>query len=222
MEIILIIFAVISGLSAIWYFGEKINTLSESIKQKKKLVTKTDPRARIFFNDGWDGFDDSTEEYVIHVANINPPLDYVDHIEILREFKPEVFSSRVEGLLAAPEMTLNPYRDEAVLNLVVVSTENGQQSEQDYHEYFENYAPIFPDTVFVDACDGNSEAMWCWSTRVPIEWLQDTKPYIRPEYWVEIEDILESWVNMHNKEIARIYKQIEKRITLTVAGSNIA
>ena len=101
-------------------------------------------------------------------------------------------------------MSPDPYQEGTIVEIVVGSSPSGKQSSEDYEWFYDHYAPIFPDDVLVDVCDGNSEAMWAWSCRVPPEWLEPSPPFVREGFRPQLKSLIGRWIAEHNAAISRI------------------
>lgn len=185
--------------------------LSDVKKYLRNLGWATPPRIKmtpdetpIYFGDGWEGFSTDSEEDILFCLQLGTNTDLLEYVVIQKELKPEVFTSRVKGLLAVPDMSPDPYQDGTGLSMLVFSDPSGGQSSDDYDWFFDHYAPIFPDDVSVDLCDGCSQAMWLWSCSVPEHWALESPPFLKSEFRPDLARLLDSWLSAHNRAIASI------------------
>jgi hypothetical protein len=165
-----------------------------------------DQRARVFFNNGFDGFSSTDDADVLFYLNLQPSLVYVGYIEILRELKVSAYHSG-SGIAARPDLILEPFEGSARLTICFNSSSATQRTDE-YELFFAEYNPILPDGVSLDLCDGNGCAMWTWSTMVPSEWLVEEKPFFKEKHIQKMEATVEAWVVTHNREIDRIRSRI--------------
>lgn len=162
-----------------------------------------DSRARVFFNNGWDGFNKDTDEDVLFTLPLTAPLTYVEDISILREYKPEVYQASERGLSVSPIRVTDPYRDEASVHVCFGSTSNNSQSEEGYYYFFDSYKPGAPGMRIIEL-DGGNEAAWEWSVSIPASWLQKSRPFLNSHGVNMLCALLDSWIFAHNAELDRI------------------
>jgi len=163
-----------------------------------------DGRSRLFFNNGWDGFDTKTDADVLFYLSLSEPRTYVYHIELLREYKPEVFQASERGLRADPRSLSMPYRADAFLSVCFGATDKREQSPEDYRRFYKMYGPGLPKGVRMNLAAGNSEAMWVWTLKVSRKWLLDHPPFITQLGKAAISESVDKWIAIHNHEIQRI------------------
>jgi DNA-binding winged helix-turn-helix (wHTH) protein len=189
-----------------------IETVSGGLKFVADIeVDSQGNSAKVFFNDGWNGFDPSSDADVLFVLKLTVDLYYTRHIEFLRQLKEETYyfdgDPRTDplGIGAIPEMVLNPLEDIATISVCFgAGPEDVGQSSEDYHYYFRHYRPLVPVGVAVDVVDGNDQAMWVWSIHVPSNWLCPERPYVHRHCVETVRLLVENWIRVHNKEIERI------------------
>jgi hypothetical protein len=181
------------------------STSRKRLRQATSSVRAADPRGRVFFNNGWDGFDPSKDDDVLfHFDLKNPRL--VRHIAVLRQLKPGAYTA--QGFIAAkPELLLDPLEGEARLSICFGSADDCRQAEADYNFFFDHYHPVLPEAVTLNVLDGNEEAMWEWSTKIPAEWLVSEKPYVRESEVKRMQRTIQMWIDAHNAEIDRLRKR---------------
>jgi DNA-binding winged helix-turn-helix (wHTH) protein len=173
-----------------------------------------DKNTRVFFNNGWDGFSTETDDDVICYLSLNAPTDLISHISILREYITDVYLASERGIAVRPDLVDDPFEDDALLTIVFLSISDAQkQTDANYHYYFKAYDPVVPEAVYIDALQGNEQAMWSWCTKLPRSWFEAENVVRRmlrkPKDLTQsgkdqLRRVVDSWTLAHNTEMARI------------------
>lgn len=203
LEIIGIICGVLGAIAAIRSLRRPVHRFFTKLIERRR-PNRSHPKARVFFNNGWSGFDTQTDDDVLFKLDLDADLGYVRHISINRQYRPEIYVENADYVAPKPDLSLQPYDENAVLEVGFGSIENGEQSSEDYEHFFSCYAPHkIPDTS-ISKADGGSEALWVWQAELPPSWLQDERPFVREQAISRLCDLVNSWIAEHNKAIERI------------------
>jgi hypothetical protein len=189
----------------------KLDTLTEEGIQREvcrrlKETRTQDKQSRVFFNNGWDGFETDTDKDVLFYLSLAAPRQLVHYIELSRQYRLEVYTASEQGLRVNPQAAAFPYEHEATLTVCFGSSKVHRQSETNYYQFFKRYDPPLPAGVQLYKGDGNAEAMWTWTMKIPTEWLQERSPFVTDHGKAAIRDVVDSWIFIHNAEIQRIAK----------------
>ncbi len=188
-----------------------IETVSGALRFVADIEQEHRYSAKVFFNNGWDGFDPSQDADVLFVAALTVDPVYLFHASLHRELKTTAYYTE-PGIGIEPEALLEPFGNEAWVSLCFGARPLGErQSSHDYEYYFSNYRPRVPEGVAVSVCDGNEQAMWDWTTKVPPEWLLSEPPYLQSNHVERITSVFNVWIGLHNAEIDRITQLLHRR-----------
>lgn len=158
-----------------------------------------DKKSRVFFNDGWNGFDTKSNKNVILNLELISSREFVHDISLTREYKREVFYKNIPGY------QVYPFEDKVTLEICLGSCKSGRQSEAAYNKFFDQYAPEIPyEGIVIYNADGCNEAMWIWTMQLPQGWIKKETPFLSRDGIRNLTTLVDSCIQSHNKEIQRI------------------
>lgn len=178
------------------------------VKQRNAPTPYIDKKSRVFFNNGWDGFDMDTDRDVVFRLPLAAPRDFLRHIELMRPYKVEAYNASEHVISVAPKKLDYLYEANATISLCVGSSKTGRHSEPTYNDFFFRYKPQIPGNVQLHVLDGSGEALWEWQAGVPSSWLIDKHPFVSQDGRNELAEMLDSWLWAHDAEVRRLRGEV--------------